>query len=403
MQSFAVPKALAFAILVAFIAACSGSSCSSPEDQAQNVIKQHILTEGFMDDDGYAETLVSADRQAFLDGGQQEYPFETSYLIDAMESTLSHKISVDVTSTEIDDDTMIAHTSLTLPDQEQLEGLIDAAFANVDIPDDADEDQTGQLLGEAARESLEAADLSTVQEEQEYTLKREDGQWLIFLNLAAEEEVRAGTLAAGDLGRDGDFDAAYDKLDELRAEFDSPELHDIIDEALVSIMNQEMRSPEWEGPNRLQREIEYYEKVIDIDPDWSYPAITTDDAKERITEINAEMEAKEATDAYRENLAIDDVSIEESTFGWDITGQVTNAGDRPLGAISISYALLDDDGNELESDSRSIFSANDPSVHVDPLDSGDDIDFSFVVSHELPAEWSQNFDADVGDFEFWQE
>ena len=400
MNRFVMIKSALVTLSLLFVAACSGSSCSSPENQAERVLQQHVIAETFYDEQAFAETLVAADREIFEAMDKEDELFELSYMMDALESALGRLIKVEVTSFEIDDDTMEVTTTITLPNEEEIDELFIDAFDDIDPPEDADKDELGKLLGDATADALKGAEISTIEEEHNFTLKLEDGKWLVYLNLATHQAITDGAEEVEDLARNGNYAEAYDKLDDLREEFgdvDDEDLLQKLDEVYVYTMYQQIMSWAFET-DKDEEKLAYYQKIVDIDPDWDFPPITTEEAKKEIAEIEERFAEKEALKAYRENITISDVEV-ETRFMNIIKGEIKNEGDRTLDSINLAYSLLDDEGNEVRSNSHNVLMAfGDEDRAMKP---GHESSFSIYVT-DAPSSWSEEVELRVGEIQFFE-
>ena len=379
--------------------------CSGPKGQAEGVINEYVLAEGVGSKKAQLDLLAEADRKILKEelDKRKKGGFNTETLADVAEEEIGDKFKVKVKDAKVDGEKMTATAEVTRPNEDELKKALMSKIFKVasEHKDSSDEEKTA-AIGEAVREALSENDFSTDTTTEEFNLRKEEGSWKIFRNLKAQKEIEEEIDAARDLALKRKYEKARKKADAIKKKIDEKKLGDLekdYEGLQVSILSGEARQAKYD--KKYGKAIENYKKIAEIDPSGPFASVDKKKAEEKIAELKKKKERKEAQQAYREKISVNDARVKSFYGNKRVVGEIKNDGDTPLNKVELGIKFFDKDGNEVHQDTRTVVYASDKMAKA--FKPGHSKKFRHYP-HEAPDAWDgENVEVNVATVEFLED
>ncbi len=349
-------RKLLASLVVLFVSSLAfGTGCASDKDKAQATLEKYVVADALGAKDAVLPHLAKADRETLEEKlkDKKDSKIDTDKLAELAQEKLGDKFKVEVTEAKIDGDKMTATTKITQPNEDELKkAIIGKMFEVAKDKKDASDEEKNKAIQEAVSTVLTEEEFSTETVDKTFELRKEEDKWLVFVDLKTQQEIKEIVDAGRDHSIKGEIKEAKAKLDEAKKKMGDKSF----DDAEEDIKNLEV-SILYDEARKLAREETYdkaianYKKIVEINPDWQFPPIKTEQAKEKIAELEEKKAKKEAQDAYREKIALNGVKVKNLYGSKRIIGELKNDGDKIIDRVELAVKFFDKDDKEIHSDS----------------------------------------------------
>ena len=379
--------------------------CSGPKGEAEQVLNDYVLAEGVGSKKAQLDVLAEADRTILeeeIEKRKKKGGIGKEVIADVVEEEIGGKFSVKVESAKVEGDKMTAEAEVTRPNEDELKSaLLSKVFKVASEHKDSSEEEQTAAMAEAIRTALSENDFSTDTTNETFELRKEEGSWKVFRNLKAKKEVEDEIDAARDLSLDRKYDEAKKKAEAIKTKIDEngmKELQKDYARLQVSILRSEATQLKFD--DKYGKAVANYEKMVELLGD-APEAGDKEKIEETLKELKEKKARKEAEDAYREKVSINNPHVKSQYGSKRVVGEVKNDGDKPLKKVTLAMKFLDKDGNEVHQKTRSVVYAGDDKEKA--FKPGHSKKYSHYP-HEAPDAWDgESVDVSVSVVEFFDE
>lgn len=366
------------------------TACSSPEDSARQTLEQHVMAQEAKNKEALKKTVTKADREV-LDAREDKklslMPIDMEAVQLAAVEQVSDHYTVELTETKVDGDTMKATAKVSVPveSKEQEKKIKEALLGTIKENKDMGEEALTELVISELTDTLSGMEFETETKTKTYTLKNEDGQWLVSANLAEVKKLEDEIEAARPEPDDKDYAAALEKhaaIAERAAEIDDERLQRKLDNFESNILVRQAADLEW-GDKDYAKALANYKRIRELDKARDASSKSMERTEKKIAELEEKLAAKKEADAYREKLVVSDVEL-QSGMPY-VNSMVKNDGDRPVGLLKLKYSFLDDEGNEVLTKEGAVISK----FSKQKMKPGGTKEAKFFYGTDIPDSWDE--------------
>ncbi|QDG53014.1 hypothetical protein FIV42_20380 [Persicimonas caeni] len=392
------------ALVVLFVTSLVWTTgCQSDQDKAKATIEGYVVADMLGGKGAVKQYLVKADREV-IDKQLEEKKdskIDTDKLAELAQNKLGDQFKVEIAEAKVDGDTMNVSAKITQPNEKELQkAVIGKMFEVAKEKKDASKEEQNKAIQDAVASVLEEEEFGTETVDQKFELRKEGDKWLVFVDLKTQEEVKEIVDAGRDLSIKGKIKEAKAKLEEAKKKLGERNLEEAQEDVKnleVSILYDEARKLERE--DEFEKAIANYKKIVEINPDWKFPPIKAEKAKEKISELEAKAEKKKAQDAYREKIALNGVEVKNLYGSKRIVGELKNDGDQVIDRVELAIKFFDKDGKEIHSDSSTpVFAYGKEAKAFKP---GHSKKFTKYATN-APDAWDDKIEVTVSKVEFFE-
>jgi tetratricopeptide (TPR) repeat protein len=380
------------------------TGCQSDQDKAQDTIQSYLLVDMIGAKKEAMQYVAKADKEILEERYKdRKGPELDDSSLEAGRKTLGKHLTVKITESKIDGDKMSVTADVTTPNEDAFKEVFMPKFLEGLKEAKDKKEPTSEEMNAAFQkgfEAVEGADIETETESETFELRKEGEKWLVFTDLKTQQEIEELVNAGKSHSIKGEIEEAQAKLTEAKEKLGERDLED----AQEDIKNLEV-SILYDGARKLEREDKYaeaianYTKIVEINPDWKFPPIKTDKAKEKIAELEAKKAKQEAQAAYREKISLNGVEVKNVYGSKRIVGEVKNDGDKTIDKVALAIKFFDKDGKEIHSDSSSpVFAYGDEAKAFKP---GHSKKFTKYATN-APEAWDDKIEVTVQEVEFFE-
>jgi tetratricopeptide (TPR) repeat protein len=379
------------------------TGCQSDQDKAQETLAGYTLAEMIGSKESVLPYVAAADREVIEAKlkDKKDSGFDTEAMEKIARDKLGDKFAVKITDSKIDGDKMSVTADVTTPDEDKLKAALFGKIMKVAKENkEASDEEKNEALKSALIELFDEEEFETVTNSETFELRKEEDKWLVFVDLKTQQEIKDIVSAGKDHSIKGELDKAQAKLAEAKEKLGDRSFED----AEKKIKNLEV-SILYDGARKLERDDNYaeaianYKKIVAINPDWEFPPIKTEEAEEKIAELEAELKKQKAQDAYREKITLNGVEVKDLYGSKRIMGEIKNDGDKVIDKVELAIKFFDKDDKEIHSDSSSpVFAYGNEAKAFKP---GHSKKFTKYAT-KAPDAWDDKIEVTVSKVEFFE-